>query len=409
MAFNFNQSNYQDPSGITWNFNTPWSQQQKAQTNASGYNMNEGDWMAPQEYNLGDDFYRNIGYTGQNTWDYNQAADVSGGQAWNMNPELRNWLDTNKYTFGSGMAGSTPWRGYFDQEGVPVGGLQKGASDSGAFGEFIRNALGLYLGGTALGGALQGAGAAGGGAATGTTPSVFNAAMDSQLANLGGEAVWGAAPAGITGATIATNAPSAVNLGSLGETLATGAGLSGAAGLENAGNITGPPANLAGPGTTGGNLGNVLGSQGLGQVAGGLGSLFTGNNGLNLGNILGLINANNQRNEWDKMMSSLESMYAPDSPYAKQLEETLARKDSAMGRNSQYGPRAVDLAAKLTEAKANTFKDMAALKTNAFGAQNAGVGSLGNILGGQGNMDAIGQIFKGLGTGWDELLELLGD
>lgn len=403
MAFNFNQSNYKDPSGITWNFNTPWSQQQKAQTNAGGYNMNEGDWMAPQEYNLGDDFYRNIGYTGQNTWDYNQAADVSGGQAWNMNPELRNWLDTNKYTFGSGMAGSTPWRGYFDQEGVPVGGLQKGASDSGAFGEFIRNALGLYLGGTALGGALQGAGAAGGGAAAGAADLGYLEAAD---------AAGGLLPE--FGTTAAYN-------GALGSA-------AGAAGLADLGGMVGPPAELAGEGlagppanlagslgtaantaATGGNLGSVLGSQGLGQAVGGLGSLLTGNNGLNLGNILGLINANNQRNEWDKMMSSLESMYAPDSPYAKQMEETLARKDSAMGRNSQYGPRAVDLAAKLTEAKANTFKDMAALKTNAFGAQNAGVGSLGNILGGQGNMDAIGQIFKGLGTGWDELLELLGD
>lgn len=47
----------------------------------------------------------------------------------------------------------------------------------------------------------------------------------------------------------------------------------------------------------------------------------------------------------------INQMYSPDSPYAQQMQQTLGRQDAAAGRNSQYGTRATQLAAALTEAR----------------------------------------------------------
>lgn len=48
-------------------------------------------------------------------------------------------------------------------------------------------------------------------------------------------------------------------------------------------------------------------------------------------------------------ISSLSNMYGPDSPYAKQLRQTLERQDAKAGRNSQYGPREAQLQALLAD------------------------------------------------------------
>jgi len=60
-------------------------------------------------------------------------------------------------------------------------------------------------------------------------------------------------------------------------------------------------------------------------------------------------------------MSNLADMYGPNSAYAKQLEQTLARKDAAAGRNSQYGPRAVQLQAALADKQAQAAQSMSSL------------------------------------------------
>jgi hypothetical protein len=72
-----------------------------------------------------------------------------------------------------------------------------------------------------------------------------------------------------------------------------------------------------------------------GNIAAGLGQLYLGskaNHGIN-----GQIN-------------NLNSLFAPDSPYAHQLQQSLARQDAAGGRRSQYGTRAVELQARLADA-----------------------------------------------------------
>lgn len=77
--------------------------------------------------------------------------------------------------------------------------------------------------------------------------------------------------------------------------------------------------------------------------------------------------ANNYANE-------LASMYGPNSPYARQLRNQLARRDAASGRRSQYGPREVEFQAKMA-AMANQ------IAPNVMNARNTGYSSLMQMLG----------------------------
>lgn len=62
-----------------------------------------------------------------------------------------------------------------------------------------------------------------------------------------------------------------------------------------------------------------------------------------------------QQSANDRYTHSIDSMFAPDSPYAQQMQQTLGRQDAAAGRNTQYGTRAVQLAAALAQAHANAL------------------------------------------------------
>ena len=62
-----------------------------------------------------------------------------------------------------------------------------------------------------------------------------------------------------------------------------------------------------------------------------------------------------------EQMPTLAAMYGPDSPYAQQLQQTLARKDAAAGRNSQYGPRTVQLQAMLADKGSQYAQQQAAM------------------------------------------------
>lgn len=401
--FNFNQENYAGQNGITWNFDTPWAQQQNELYKANSVNGTSNNLLVSQ-HNLGDDYYKNIGFTGQawNTPDLSQQ--VSGGNTTStMTPEFQQWLKDKGYTYGSGMQGSLPFQAYFDQYGNPVqGSMRQGQSDTGAIEHFILNALAMYAGGQAFAGATgaEGVGAGlseGGGAglesygAGGSAPGSvgFNPAVDSHLANLGGtqasvaagipldpSAVWGAAGAGMSGAPISAggsvgSVPTGVNLGDLGGAVSTGAGVSTI--FNNAKDSQGAneqlglppvtdatkPAIPVNPGT-GTNLSDLFNSGKLQDlISKGLGSALSGLTSPDgLKGLLGIYNANQQKDLWDKQFASIDQMFSPDSPYAKQMEETLARKDSAAGRNSQYGPRAQALAADLTGQKARMVNDL---------------------------------------------------
>lgn len=55
---------------------------------------------------------------------------------------------------------------------------------------------------------------------------------------------------------------------------------------------------------------------------------------------------------WQQNEDQINKYYAAGSPEALALEQQLARQDAKAGRNSQYGQRAVDLAAKMAERRA---------------------------------------------------------
>jgi hypothetical protein len=95
-----------------------------------------------------------------------------------------------------------------------------------------------------------------------------------------------------------------------------------------------------------------------------LSSLFGGGNGTTgqLSPWMGLAKAGlgayqqyAQQQANQNYVNSINQMFSPDSPYAQQMSQTLGRQDAAAGRNSQYGTRAVQLAAALTQARANAL------------------------------------------------------
>ena len=126
-------------------------------------------------------------------------------------------------------------------------------------------------------------------------------------------------------------------------------------------------------GMMGSTLGSTLGLGPIGALAGGLaGSAALGSMGIspggvdsteeggtmNLGGTLaglgGMYQANEAARQSGELSRTLGGLYGQDSPYAQALREQLARKDAAAGRRSQYGPREVELQAKLANMYAQT-------------------------------------------------------
>lgn len=62
-----------------------------------------------------------------------------------------------------------------------------------------------------------------------------------------------------------------------------------------------------------------------------------------------------QQQAQQQYVNQINQEFATNSPYAQQMQQTLARQDAAAGRNSQYGNRAVQLAAALTQARAQAL------------------------------------------------------
>lgn len=105
----------------------------------------------------------------------------------------------------------------------------------------------------------------------------------------------------------------------------------------------------------------------MGGLATGLANLYGGYQGMQQAGQL-QENAAQTNQALQGQMGTLANMYAPDSAYAKQLAQQLARKDAAAGRNSQYGPRAVELQARLAAMAPQVANSMSSLA----GAANSG-------------------------------------
>lgn len=98
----------------------------------------------------------------------------------------------------------------------------------------------------------------------------------------------------------------------------------------------------------------------VGAGIGALGTLINGNKAYG-----GYEDSLNTMRSQLESMPTLDSMYGQNSPYAQQLKQTLARKDAASGRNSQYGPREAQFQAALAD-KASTYSAQQANTMNTY-------------------------------------------
>jgi hypothetical protein len=152
-----------------------------------------------------------------------------------------------------------------------------------------------------------------------------------------------------------------------------------------------PPAN---PFASGNGFGGLPSLGGLSNIFGsgaGLASLF----GLVSPVLGGAIDAVRQgdaskdmMNFMNGQMNKVDNLYAPNSPEYNALWDQMSRMDAASGRNSQYGPRSVDLAAKIAPMRAQNTIGITNALARPYGdtlRQNAGkyaglFNSLGNLF-----------------------------
>jgi hypothetical protein len=94
--------------------------------------------------------------------------------------------------------------------------------------------------------------------------------------------------------------------------------------------------------------------------------------------------AKRQEDLYNQNRNDILNMYAPGSPEAIAMEQALARKDAAAGRNSQYGARAADFAANVAKFRSNALSNLAsgqnALSAAQMGNQYGGLNSMFNNL-----------------------------
>jgi hypothetical protein len=146
--------------------------------------------------------------------------------------------------------------------------------------------------------------------------------------------------------------------------------------------ITGQLGNTNAPSSFQGNQGN------MGDALPGLAGLYAGYQGMR---------------DTNKMLGGLQGLYAQDSPYAQAMRQQLARRDAAGGRRSQYGPREVELQAKLAQMASSQIPAMTALQRQQTMSRNAmlqqGLGAYRQMGGLSGIRDALGLsgIFSSLG------------
>ena len=269
-----------------------------------------------------------------------------------------------------------------------IGGT--GAMGAGAGGAGAVGGAGAEVGGSGLTAEGFGAGAAGGsggslglsgGAATGADLGAsFSPALDSQAAYTGGtQVVPGAldASAGAGAGNAAGTGLQNMSAGGPGSTL-PGSGVSMPTTTGNPGFMDSLSQMYNNPSWS--NAGSLWDSTGIGfnkGTAQGLSSLYDMYAKNKLGNAqMDLFNSNK---------NAINNYYAPGSPEAKLMEQTMNRQDAAAGRNSQYGVRATDLQAKIAAAKMQALSSMAtgqsSLLTSGIGNQTGMFNSLAGYLG----------------------------
>lgn len=281
---------------------------------------------------------------------------------------------------------------------VPVWGS---SSDMGTVQDILKGAAllgGIYLGAGALGGlegaaatGAEAAGTAGAGAATAAPASSVQGALSELVgqsmlpsaATMSPELAAGLGE--LTGQSLVTGAAAIPGLESLSSAAAYdpvaayyNTGASEGSTMGNAWSGAGGEAGAVGEGSFAGTLADMgpLGGaiDSLGGMIGGsspiigpgvnfmnnlplpenfkkiLGKVFSGGKTFNTAKGLAqLYSGYRGMRDNEKMLSGLQGLYSQNSPYAQNLRKQLQRQDAASGRRSQYGPREVELQAKLAQ------------------------------------------------------------
>jgi len=286
-----------------------------------------------------------------------------------------------------------------------------GTAGAGAAFGAAGNAAGIgAAGGQAVGGAAMGAGNAwaNGGdvfqsALTGALPGLsqlFGGAMNGVNSGTMGDQLYQAEMGVATQPTMLQQAGQAVAnpaqaLGVTNQTAqgALNSGLRGAA-------TSGVKGDSMGEGFLQGGLGNLLG-QGLSALG------TTNAQGQSLGNSLasagmGMYAANQAKKDINGQIGQLQSLFSGNSPYAQQLRQQLNRKDAAGGRRSQYGPREVELQARLAELNSKNAPQLNSLYNQRSGANMSQYKDMYNLLRSSGVLGSLGdaakQYFQGYGN-----------
>jgi len=257
-----------------------------------------------------------------------------------------------------------------------TGGLESGLGGAAMFGPSA--GTGVALGPTAAQGlGAGGLGIAGGDALGGTVGSTYGSALGGT--NVGTGLGTGAAlPAGGStplsgGAVSAEGGQTATGAGAmpgqgLGPTSFEGAGTGG--GEQGGGNLSalyGTSPDTGGTISAGSPTGQVLG-----QTSGGVSPALTSSStagatggAVDPNTLQGLFKLfNTGMNFWQQRQqqasnsnyaNSIKDIFSPGGAYAQQMQQTLARQDAAQGRNSQYGNRAVELAARLAQGQSQAL------------------------------------------------------
>jgi hypothetical protein len=142
-----------------------------------------------------------------------------------------------------------------------------------------------------------------------------------------------------------------------------------------------------------GNGSGGIGLSGLATLGGGLMDYFKQNQA-----------ANSMLDYLKQRQSMNDNMYAPGSPEYNALWDKMSAADAAAGRNSQYGTRSVDLAAKIAQLKmnantqltSNIAKNMSTAYNQRASAPAGLSSSLQNVLG-SGNLNDILNLLGGNG------------
>lgn len=321
--------------GVT--FDTP-ENRANALTNANPETMQAG-W-SPTAQDMGNDYYRSIGYTGPLATGYAGGAE-SGDIAGNTtNNELNQWLSDQGYKWGQGFKGEDYLSGYFDKYGNPVGKLSYGTSK----GDFLKamSLPAIWAGVTALAGGFGGGTAAGAGG--GATPGGFDfAATYGSPAQAVGQGTQLAAGEGFTGLGEAVGA-GASDAGYLSAADAAG-GLMPEYGTNAA--YTAGLGNLSSPAYTAA-MDSMTNPSMFDKVTGGLSKLGDLYNkvGPITSRLADLYQASQAKKGYQNMLNQQSVL---SDAYAKNLRDELMRRDAAAGRRSNYAGREVELQAKLAQ------------------------------------------------------------